>query len=109
MDTLTIVLVYSIGPLIVGGLLAHATYKLDKFDISAFAAMFDATDDSAWLIYPLRPLLWINVRLLMIASKLAKLIKKQPWYLQLVIFYVMGVVAFIPIWLNEPLESPQAD
>ena len=99
-------------PLIVGGLLVLATKKLGAVDKDAFEAILDTTDSrgrTPWLIYPLMPFLRFNVWFITLLSKLAKLFKEQPWYLKLVLIYVMGAVALLVMSLNGALESLQAD
>ena len=112
MDSLTLVLLFSVGPLIVGGLLVLATKTLVAVDISAFEAILDTTDSrgrTPWLIYPLKPFLCFDLWFLALLSKLAKLFKVQPWYLKLVIIYVMGSVALLVMSLSGALDSLKAD
>ena len=108
MDTLTSVLVYSIGPFVLGGMLAFVVNSLANADMSAYEKLYDSTDSSGktpWLIYPLKPIFWFNVWSQKSAKRMADLFKKQTWYVKLVLVYAMGFLPFLVMWMNERLNS----
>ncbi len=101
-------LVYSIGPLIVGGLFVLATNTLGAVEMRAYEAILDTTDSrgkTPWLIYPLKPFLWFDLWFLALLRKPARLFKEQPWYWKLVIIYVMGAAVLLVMSVMGALDS----